>query len=287
MVTLVAHNAEMSPDEYCHHKTAGSRSNFYYSFLFLPKEKRQAITALYAFCREVDDIVDEYKNIDVARTKLHWWRSEIARLYQGRAQHPVSIALTRRIPDYNWPIEHFLEIINGMEMDLSHTPYANFKELSLYCYRVASVVGLMAAEIFGYQNPSTLKYAHNLGIALQLTNILRDVREDTLRGRIYLPLDELDRFGVTLEDIRQLRASTALNDLLCFQAERARGYYDQALSQLPQSDRHHQRSGLIMAAIYLALLKKIERRTCSVLERRISLPLPQKLWIVWNTARRA
>lgn len=275
----------MTPEQYCEKKTARSGSSFYYSFLFLPPEQRRAIMALYAFCREVDDVVDECSDPALAQTTLQWWREEIARLYAGTPQHPVTQALQTAIARYNLPQEHFQEIIDGMAMDLSQTRYATFKELSLYCYRVASVVGLMAATIFGYEDRHTLKYAHDLGMAFQLTNILRDVGEDAARGRIYIPADELARFGVSEDDIRAQRMSGGMQELLRFQAERARNYYDKAFAHLPTADRYRQRSGLIMAAIYLSTLDAIEQQGYPVLERRVRLSPWRKLWIAWRTAR--
>jgi len=186
----------MTPDQYCQEKTAASGSSFYYSFLFLPKDKRRAITALYAFCREVDDVVDECSDEQVARTTLNWWRGQVAEIYAGKPQHPVAIALVPVVKQFNLAQEHLLEIIDGMEMDLDQPRYADFKSLQLYCYRVASVVGLLSVEIFGYSNRQTLKYAHDLGIAFQLTNIIRDVGEDARRNRIYLPMDEMQQFNV-------------------------------------------------------------------------------------------
>ncbi|MBI2779439.1 MAG: presqualene diphosphate synthase HpnD [Gammaproteobacteria bacterium] len=275
----------MTPDEYCQDKAAKSGSSFYYSFLFLPPQQRQAITALYAFCREVDDVVDECDDVNVARIKLQWWREEIGRVFDGTSRHPVGQALRGPVTTYNLPQEHFLEIIDGMEMDLDHQGYASFKDLALYCHRVASIVGLMAAEIFGYQDRRTLKYAHELGMAFQLTNILRDVREDSLLGRIYLPLDELERFGVTPEDIMAHRMSDNMRELFKFQAQRAHQYYTQAYAHLPESDRYPQRSGLIMSAIYQATLKEIEDDGYNILKRRVSLTPLRKLWIAWQTAR--
>ena len=195
----------MSPDDYCQQRAAASGSSFYYSFLFLEPPRRQAITALYAFCREVDDVVDECPDAALARTKLAWWRGEVEALYQGRPSHPVTQALTTSLQKFSLPQEQLQEIIDGMEMDLEQASYADFKALHLYCYRVASVVGLLAAEIFGYQDRQTLKYAHDLGLAFQLTNIIRDVGEDARRGRIYLPQDELRRFGVTDDDLLHAR----------------------------------------------------------------------------------
>ncbi len=275
----------MTPDQYCQQKAARSGSSFYYSFLFLPPAQRRAITALYAFCREVDDIVDAQIDPAVARLKLAWWREEIGRLFDGAPQHPVTRALAAPIADFNLPREHFLEIIDGMEMDLDYDSYPSFKELSLYCHRVASMVGIMSAEIFGYQDRRTPRYAHHLGTAFQLTNILRDVREDALRGRLYIPLDELQRFGVGISEIMGNQDNERIQALLRFQAERARDYYRKAFEQLSETDRYTQRSGLAMAAIYLATLQEIERDGYRVLDRRVSLTPIRKLWLAWKTVR--
>ena len=273
----------MTPEEYCQQKTAASGSSFYYSFLFLPPNRRRAITALYAYCREVDDIVDECTDPQIAATKLAWWRQELAQLYAGKAQHPVSQALLPVIAEFNLPQALMLEIIDGMEMDLQQTRYLDFAALSLYCYRVASVVGLLAAEIFGSLERGTQKYAHNLGMAFQLTNIIRDVGEDARRGRVYLPLDELKRFNVPLSDILNSRYSENFKTLMDFQAERAQNYYTQALAELPTSDRKAQRPGLIMAAIYRATLDEIKRDGYQVLHQRTSLTPLRKLWLAWRT----
>lgn len=276
----------MSPDEYCQEKAASSGSSFYHSFRFLPPTKRRAITALYAFCREVDDVVDETREPEVARTTLNWWRQEIARLFHDTPQHPVTSALKPLLADFNLAEEHFLEIIDGMEMDLDKMHYENFSQLSLYCYRVASVVGLMAAEIFGYQDRRTLKYAHDLGIAFQLTNILRDVREDALRGRCYLPADEMAQHGVSCEDINQGCMHAGMKRLLALQAERAQSYYDKAFNELPEQDRYAQRSGIVMAEIYHALLQRIIKLNYPVLRKRVNLPTWEKLWLAWRCIRR-
>ena len=275
----------MTPDEYCQDKAAGSGSSFYYSFLFLPAEKRQAITAVYAFCREVDDVVDECSDANVALSKLHWWRAEIFGTFDGKPNHPVGKALATSIQRFNLPKEYFLEIIDGMEMDLEQTRYPTFTDLGLYCYRVASVVGLLAAEIFGYEDRATLKYAHNLGMAFQLTNILRDVKEDAERNRIYLPLEELAQFGVSEQDILDLKQTDNVKKLLAFQAQRARDYYQQAFALLPEADRYSQRTGLIMASIYQTILERITRDPQQVLAGRITLSPIHKLWLAWRTAR--
>ena len=273
----------MTPAEYCQEKAAQSGSSFYYSFLFLPKPRREAITALYAFCREVDDIADECADTTIARTKLEWWRVELAATFAGRPSHPVSQALLPAIRAYDLALEQFEEIIEGMEMDLQYVRYADFKALQLYCYRVASVVGQLAATIFGYSERKTLKYAHDLGMAFQLTNIIRDVGEDARRNRIYLPQDELAQFGVTEDDLLQGRESAGFHALMAHQVTRARAFYQQAMQALPQADRKRQRPGLVMAAIYQKLLNEIERDDFRVLNQRITLTPLRKLWIAWRT----
>jgi len=273
----------MTPEEYCQQKAASSGSSFYYSFLFLPPNRRRAITALYAYCREVDDVVDECQDPQIAATKLAWWRQELDRLYAGNPGHPVTQALLPVLSEFSLPQEQLLEIIDGMEMDLQQTRYLDFKALSLYCYRVASVVGLLAAEIFGFTDRRTQKYAHDLGMAFQLTNIIRDVGEDARRGRVYLPLDELKRFDVPVADILNSRYSENFKKLMEFQIERAEQYYAQAMSELPDADRKTQRSGLVMAAIYRTVLDEIKRDGCQVLSQRTSLTPLRKLWIAWRT----
>ena len=273
----------MTPHEYCQQKAAASGSSFYYSFLFLPIERRQAIMALYAFCREVDDIVDDCLDPSIAHSKLDWWRGEVLRIDKGEASHPVGLALAEVRKRFSLPAEQLLEIIDGMQMDLSQTRYLDFKTLRLYCYRVASVVGLLAAEIFGNQDRQTLKYAHDLGLALQLTNIIRDVGEHARRGRIYLPIEDLQRFNVPASDLLQGEHSDKFVALMQFQTERAISFYDQALAQLPAIDRKAQRPGLIMAAIYRTLLNEIARDGFLVLDRRTSLTPVRKLWIASST----
>ncbi|MGH8676916.1 MAG: presqualene diphosphate synthase HpnD [Burkholderiales bacterium] len=273
----------MSPEQYCEERAAKSGSSFYYSFLFLPPERRRAITALYAFCREVDDVVDECTDAAVARMKLAWWRSEIAAVFSGQAQHPVACALVPVVGQFKLPESRFQAIIDGMEMDLVHNRYADFDTLKHYCDHVAGVVGLMAAEIFGYRERATLRYAEELGTAFQLTNIIRDVGEDARRGRIYLPLDELSRFDLTPSDILQRKETESFRALIHFQIERAREYYGRAFSALPQADRRPQRPGLVMAAIYRTLLDKIEAGGCRVLNSRVTLSPIRKLWIAWKT----
>lgn len=273
----------MNPHEYCQQKTAGSGSSFYYSFLFLPEAKRRAMMALYAFCREVDDVVDECHDLNLAAAKLAWWRGEVETVYAGRPSHPVTLALQDITRQFPLPKEQLLELIDGMEMDLNQIRYNDFKSLQLYCYRVASVVGLLAAEIFGYRDRRTLRYAHDLGIAMQLTNIIRDVGEDARRSRIYIPVSELQQFNVPARDILESRYSENFHHLMAFQVERARAYFRQALDHLPNEDRKAQRPGLIMAAIYQTLLEEIAADRCLVLDRKTSLPPLRKLWIAGKT----
>ncbi len=273
----------MTPDEYCQQKAAASGSSFYYSFLFLPAERRRAITALYAFCREVDDIADEVTDIGVARTKLAWWRTEVANLFSGHPQHPVTKALAPFVKEYGLDAGRMNEIIDGMEMDLVYHRYPDFDSLKLYCHRAAGVVGQLSASIFGFAKPTTLEYAEALGLAFQLTNIIRDVGEDARRGRVYIPQDELARFGLTSEDILARRGGEAFQELMGFQAERAQSYYELAYSKLAQEDRASQRAGLIMAAIYRTLLDEIRRDRYDVLDKRVALTPLRKLWIAWKT----
>ncbi len=275
----------MTPDAYCQAKTSQSGSSFYYSFKLLPTLQRRAMNALYAFCREVDDVVDECHDENIARIKLSWWRAEISRLFQKNPQHKVTQALLPLLDHFNLAEEYFYEIVDGMEMDLNHHEYQSFKELNLYCYRVASVVGILSAEIFGFSDRKTLVYAQALGTAFQLTNILRDVREDAARGRCYIPQDELELFGVSKQDLNQPVTSARVVNLFKMQEQRAREYYAKAFNELPNADRYQQRPGLIMAKIYQTLLDEIENDGFRVLEHTIKLPPLRKLWLAWRAAR--
>lgn len=273
----------IDPHQYCQDRAAASGSSFYYSFLFLPPERRRAITALYAYCREVDDVVDECTDPGVARTKLAWWRDEIARLYQGQAQHPVTRALADVVNAYAITADQLLTVIDGMAMDLDYNRYPDYDTLKTYCHRVAGVVGLMSARIFGYTDPRTLEYAAELGLAFQLTNIIRDVGEDARRNRIYLPLDELAQAGIDASQIVHGRDSAAFQRLMAQQVERALATYDSAFAKLPAADRKTQIPGIIMAAIYRTLLEEIRADGCRVLTQRTSLTPLRKLWIAWKT----
>lgn len=276
----------MTPDQYCQDKASRSGSSFYYAFRLLPPDRRRAITAFYAFCREVDNIVDEVSDPGVAATKLSWWRGEIDRLFVGHAEHPVTLALAPHLTPLQLPRSAFVTVIDGMEQDLDRFQYRDFEQLAQYCYRVAGVVGEVSARIFGMshaEDPATLAYARTLGEALQLTNIIRDVGEDARRGRIYLPLDDLARFGVTTAALLDARADGRFTELMQFQYERAIATYERAWAMLPPADRRAQRPGLAMAAIYRALLDELRRDGFRVLDHRIALTPIRKLWIAWKT----
>jgi phytoene synthase len=272
----------MTPEQYVQQKAVASGSSFYYAFLFLPAPRRAAITAFYAFCREVDDVVDEMTDAGVAATKLAWWSGEVAQSFSGQPSHPVMKALMPHVADYGIEARHLQAVIEGCQMDLQQTRYLDFTTLQRYCHLVAGVVGEVAARIFGQTDPATTAYAHTLGQALQLTNIIRDVGEDALRERIYLPIDELKRFDVKAHEILKRGYSDRFTALMRFQAQRAHGLYDQALALLPAADRRSQKPGLMMASIYRTLLREIEAENFQVLHQRIKLTPARKLWLAWK-----
>jgi phytoene synthase len=273
----------LDPHEYCRQKALASGSSLYYSVLFLPPERRRAIAALVAFRREIADGVDECSDVGVARTKLAWWREEIARVYRGKPQHPVAVALAEVVAPYGLEETALDEIIEGTAMDLEYNAYPDFDALAVYCHRVGGVVGRLSAKIFGCRDPRTADYAEQLGIALQLTAIIRDVGEDARRNRIYLPLHELAEYGVTSEDILDRRETEGFRRLMAFQIARAHRCYERALALLPPAERKAQRPGLALAAIHRTLLREIESDGCRVLTQRIALTPLRKLWIAWKT----
>lgn len=273
----------MTPSDYCQQKAAQSRSSFYYSFRFLPPPKRQAITALYALCREVDDVVDQSQNPEIAATTLTWWHEEITRAYEGLAQHPVTRALEKPIQDYHLPRNAFDQLLAGMMRDLFQKEYSDLSELEGYCYQVAGTVGELIVHILGFQHPETLRYATTLGLALQLTNIIRDVREDAQQGRIYLPQDWLMEYQLHSRDILAYQDSPPLNTLLKALAERAYHAYQEAFAILPKEDRCKQRIGILMGTLYRALLDEIANDGFQVMHHRIHLTPLHKIWIVWKT----
>ncbi|QBK05089.1 squalene synthase HpnD [Hylemonella gracilis] len=281
-----------SPAQYAQDKAAASGSSFYYAFLFLPAPRRAAITAFYAFCREVDDVVDEVNDPGVAAAKLAWWQAEVRRAWQGQPGHPVLQALMPHVATYGIEARHLLAVIEGCEMDLQQSRYLDYPGLQRYCHLVAGVVGEVAASIFGGSrvadpalDEGRTRYAHTLGLAFQLTNIIRDVGEDALRGRVYLPINELQRFDVKAHEILNRQYSERFIALMRFQAERAQALYDEALTlhaQLPAAERRAQKPGLMMASIYRTLLGEIERDDFQVLHQRIALTPLRKLWLAWK-----
>lgn len=282
----------MSPEQYVQDKAARSGSSFYYAFLFLPPPRRAAITAYYALCREVDDVVDEVHDPGVAARKLAWWRDELLRMVRGQAQHPVTRALAPHVEPYGLPLDALMAVVEGCELDLRQSRLLDEAGLYRYCHLVAGQVGEVAACIFGASpgqpiDDATRAYAHRLGRAFQLTNIVRDVGEDARRGRIYLPVNELQRFEVKAHELLRREAPWGYSDrfqaLMRFQAARARAAYDEALALLPGPARRAQRPGLMMAAIYRRLLEAIEAGGFQVLHQRVALTPLHKLWLAWRT----
>ncbi|MEO3712910.1 presqualene diphosphate synthase HpnD [Roseateles flavus] len=277
----------MTPDQYAQQRAAASGSSFYYAFQFLTPPRRAAITAFYAFCREVDDVVDEIQDPGVAGAKLAWWRKEVQAAFAGQPSHPAMKALMPHVRDYDIRAEHLLAVIEGCQMDLDQSRYLDFAGLQRYCHLVAGVVGEVASGIFGRTEAQTIAYAHKLGLALQLTNIIRDVGDDARRGRIYLPVNELQQFGVKANEILMRQApwgySERFTALMKFQAERAHRCYDEAFALLPEADRKAQKPGLMMANIYRALLRELEAEEFRVLHQKISLTPLRKVWIAMKT----
>lgn len=273
----------MNPAQYVQQKAAASGSSFYYAFLFLPKDRRAAITAFYAFCREVDDVVDEVTDPGVAASKLAWWQSEVAKAFAGNPSHPVMKALMPCAAKYGIEARHLLAVIEGCQMDLVQNRFLDYTALKQYCHLVAGEVGEVAARIFGQTELSTTAYAHKLGLALQLTNIIRDVGEDALRGRIYLPMSELQQFDVKAHDILNRQYSERFTALMAFQTQRALALYDEALALLPAADQRAQKPGLMMASIYRTLLREIQADGYQVLHQRVSLTPLRKFWLAWKT----
>ncbi len=271
-----------TPQHYVQEKAASSGSSFYYAFLFLPPDRRAAITAFYAFCREVDDVVDDMVDASIAATKLAWWHTEVGRAFAGQPSHPVMKALMPHVAAFGIEERHLQAVIEGCEMDLSQTRYLDFIALERYCHLVAGIVGEVAARIFGQTVAATTEYAHRLGLAFQLTNIIRDVGEDARRGRIYLPVNDMQQFGVKASEILARTHSDRFVALMRYQAQRAHGLYESAFLMLPPEDRRAQKPGLMMASIYRTLLREIERDNFQVLDQRVSLTPLRKFWLAWK-----
>jgi 15-cis-phytoene synthase len=284
----------MTPQAYCRQQAAQSGSSFYYSFLFLPPAQRDAIMALYAFCRAVDDVVDTVQDPGVAASKLAWWRGEIDRMFAADAAapatHPICLALHAPALAYGIKASDLKAVIAGMEMDLHQHSYVDDEALSVYCWRVAGIVGQMSARIFSGNSAPCDTYALHMGQALQRINIIRDVGEDALRGRVYLPLDLLAKHGVKLADvlarkpmIAHGKPTPAMLAVLQDATAQAKSHLRQALDALPAAQVRAQRSGLIMGRVYAALLAEIERSGYPVLQERVSLTPLKKLWLAWRS----
>ena len=271
----------MTPIQYCYEKVKASKSNFTWAFSFISQDRRDALISLYAFCREIDDIVDETLELEVATAKINWWKAEINRLFHETPQHPVTKSLLNFVHIYELNEAYFIEMLDGMEMDLKFNRYENFKQLQLYCYRVAGVVGILSVKILGFKNQATLKYAHDLGIALQLTNIIRDVGEDARKNRIYIPLDELKEFNVPEDEILKFKESNRVSSLIMYQITRAEVFYKNAYHKLPKEDINPQIPGLIMGKIYETLLVEIKRdKPEQTLNHKVLLPPFRKVLVI-------
>lgn len=277
----------MTPEEYCQQKAAPPGSSLYYALHFTAPAKRSALAAVYAYQREVAEVVHSVSEPAVARVKLQWWREELQRAFSGQPQHPIAQALQQEaIGRHQLAHEYFEQIIEGAEMDLEYGAYPSFKELSLYCHRMGGSVTQLAVDVCGYEDRQTVHYAHDLGMGLQLTALLRNVRRDVDAGRIYLPEDEMRQTGVSREDLYQRQTPERVRALFSLQAERIRAFFAQALEKLPAQDRAAQRPGVILAHLNLAWLDEMEREGFPLLERSFRLTPIRKLWIAWRTARR-
>jgi phytoene synthase len=257
-------------------------SNFYYSFLMLPKPKRDAINIVYAWCRVADDIVDEEASASTKYQLLVHWGKEFELGLTDTSRYQLVNKLAQIIKRFNIPLNHFTELIKGMEMDLVKTRYETFRDLKEYCYRVASTVGLICTEIFGYRHEDAKEYSVNLGIALQLTNILRDVAADAKKGRIYLPLEDLDRFGYSEEELFASKYNVKFQRMMKFQAERARSYFAEAIKHLSEDDKPLFIAALSMQEIYFRLLQDIENAEFNVFKKRIKVSNTKKILITLN-----
>lgn len=276
----------MTPDQYCQQKALPAGSSLYYSLLYLPVEQRKAVAALYAFHRETREVITECSDPEIAHTKLSWWRSEVERCFNGQPQHPVSKALQHPLQAWNLPQEYFDEILDGVQMDLEQHHYETFSEVALYCYRTAGIISLLTAEIYGYRNRNTLKYAQTLGTALQLTRILRNTRRDAQQGRLYIPYETLQQLGIEPEVLLLNTGSEKLRALFTQLTDQASDYFQKAFQELPEEDRYAQHPGIIQAEIHQVLLNEIKTDGHRILEQHLRLTPLRKFWIAWKTNRR-
>ena len=273
----------MTPDEYCRNQAAPSRSSFYYSILFLPADKRRALTALFAFYREIEESAKECSDPALGQIKLNWWRQELATAFGGRAQHPVTQALLPMATQFALPQELLLQLIDGVESSLLINRHADSRSLQVYCYRTSGLAEQLASRILGLNDPNALQHAQELGLAFGLTYVILNVRDDAQRNRILLPQDELERFGVTAADILNLRETENFKKLIEFAIDKAESCYNRATSGFPEAERKVLRARLALAAIYRSLLREIRKDGCRILRRRVDLTPVRKLWLAWIT----
>ncbi len=271
----------MTPDEYCRNQAAPSGSNFYYSVLFLSAEKRRALTALFAFYREIEESAKECSDPALGQIKLNWWRQELATAVGGRAQHPVTQALLPMAFQFALPQELLLQLIDGVESGLLINRHADFRSLQGYCYRTSGLAEQLAARILSFHDPDTLNSSKELGLAFGLTHVILNVRDDGLRNRILLPQDELERFGVTAADILNLHETENFKKLIEFAIDKAESCYNRATSGFPAAERKALRARITLAVIYRSLLREIRKDGCRILRRRVDLTPVRKLWLAW------
>lgn len=276
----------MTPEEYCRAKAAPRGSSLYYALYFADRRKQPALYAVHAFHAEVMGVSREVSDASVGQVKLNWWREELARLYAGTGRHPVSEALQPALERYNLAREYFEEILEAAETDRLYNAYPSFKQLSLYCHRAGGALQHLTAEINGYEDRATARYAHDLGMALQLTEILRNVRLDAERGQVYLPEDELQQAGLDRADLLKPATGERLREFFALQADRIDKFFDQAFERLAPEDARAQRSNLILAVLYRELLAEMREENFPLLDHAIHLTPLRKLWLAWRTARR-
>ena len=273
----------MTPDEYCQQRVAARGSSLYYSVLFLPAEQRRGVVAVHAFSRELHDAVDQASDPGVARAKLAYWRGELHAAMAGSPQHPVARALAAVAHADAIGEAQLARVVDGAQMDLDYDRYPEFTALEAYCQQTAGTVQLLCAKILGSTKDATLEYARTLGVALRLTEIIRDVGRDVGRGRVFLPLDELARFGLADNDILLRREDARFERAMALQIARAREYHERATALLPPADRRTQRAGLVLAAISRALLEEIAALRGHMLRQSVTLTPVRKLWIACKT----
>ena len=273
----------MTPEGYCQNRAAPSGSSFYYSTLFLPAEKRRALTTLFAFCGEIEEGAEECSEPALAQIKLNWWRQELVNAFNGRPQHPVSQALLPVAAQFDLPQELLLQFIDGVEGGLLKNRHADFNSLQDYCSRTSGHAEQLAARILGLSDPNALQHAKELGMAFGLTNVILNVRRDANRNRIRLPQDELGQFAVTEADILNLRETENFKKLIKFTIDKAENCYNRAISEFSEAERRAERARMAMAAIYRSQLREIREDGCRILRRRIELTPVRKLWLAWTT----